>query len=303
NRRHARGEDPREGADAAVIMATSGEIHYRIPRRLGAWRPGSHPATTLGAGQEFVSHVSLYDRPDPRRLDVRASLRDVRRDWLIRAYRQRAAVSVHVIVDVSASMGFGARRPKLHVVADFVEALGQSAFRAGDALGMAAFDSHERMDLLVPAMLGRGTGALMASLLRSCEPGAGGFAGFESAAQRLSGRAGLVFLVSDFHCRTTDLERGLDLLSRAHVVPLVVWDSAETEPPAHNGLVTVRDAESGGQRTLWMRESLREQWRERVRQRRSELQEFFARRALRPFFMTGEFDADALSRYFLEAAA
>ncbi len=146
-------------------MPSTGEFHYRIPRRLGAWRPGSHPATSLGAGQEFVSHMSLFDRPDPRRLDLRASLRDLRGDWLIRVNRQRAAVAVQVIVDVSASMAFGERRPKLHVVADFIEALGQSAFRAGDALGMSAFDSAERMDLFVPALQSRGSGALMASLL------------------------------------------------------------------------------------------------------------------------------------------
>jgi hypothetical protein len=112
--------------------------------------------------------MSLYDRPDPRRLDLRASLRDVRGDWLIRAHRQRAAVTVHVIVDVSASMAFGSTRPKLHVAADFVEALGHSAFRVGDALGMSAFDEVERMDLFVPALLSRGSGSLMSSLLRSC---------------------------------------------------------------------------------------------------------------------------------------
>src|SRR5215467_4482774 len=116
-------------------MADVAEFHYRLPRRLGAWRPGSHPASSLGAGQEFVSHMSLYDRPDPRRLDLRASLRDIRGDWLIRVNRQRAAVPVYVIVDVSASMAVGSHVPKLHVVADFVEALGQSAFRVGDAVG------------------------------------------------------------------------------------------------------------------------------------------------------------------------
>ena len=33
-------------------------------------------------------------------------------------------------------MHFGAGKTKLEVVADFIEALGQSVFRAGDALGM-----------------------------------------------------------------------------------------------------------------------------------------------------------------------
>ena len=114
-------------------------------------RPGSHPGSSIGAGQEFVSHMSLYDRPDPRRLDLRASLRGLNDEWLVRVNRQRAGASVRALVDVSASMMFGSRRPKLHVVADFVEALGMSAFRVGDAVGMMAFDEAERADLFVPA--------------------------------------------------------------------------------------------------------------------------------------------------------
>ncbi|HEY5754488.1 MAG TPA: hypothetical protein VIU34_01635, partial [Steroidobacter sp.] len=128
-------------------MSTSREFHYRLPRRSGGWRPGSHPGSSLGAGQEFVSHVSLYDRPDPRRLDLRASLREVRGDWLVRVNRQRVSVPVHVVADVSTSMSFGAPQSKLQVLADFVTALGHSAFRVGDALGMLAFDAHERTDL------------------------------------------------------------------------------------------------------------------------------------------------------------
>src|SRR5262249_2846949 len=165
----------------------------------------------LGAGQEFASHARLYDRPDPRRLDLRASLRDLSGDWLVRVNRQRAAVPVHVIVDVSASMAFGSPQPKLHRVADFVEALGQSAFRCGDAVGMAAFDEHERTDLLVPAMLSRGTGALMASLLRGCAARGRGAHGLMDAVQRHAGRAVLIFLASDFHWPLGQIEPVLDL--------------------------------------------------------------------------------------------
>src|SRR5262245_55880243 len=217
-------------------MADVAEFHYRLPRRLGAWRPGSHPATSLGAGQEFVSHMSLYDRPDPRRLDVRASVRDIRGDWLVRVNRQRAAVPVQAIVDVSASMAFGTPRSKLDVSASFVEALGRSAFRVGDALGMSAFDSEERMDLFVPPVLSRATGALMASLLRSAPSRGRGVDGIDDVARRYAGRASLIFLVSDFHWPLERLEPVLDLLSHAYVVPVVVWDSAEVKPPAETGL-------------------------------------------------------------------
>jgi uncharacterized protein (DUF58 family) len=284
-------------------MTAPAEFHYRLPRRLGAWRPGAHPASSLGAGQEFVAHANLFDRPDPRRLDLRASLRDIRGDWLVRVNRQRAAVPVHVLVDVSASMTFGAPMSKLNVVAEFVEALGQSAFRLGDAVGMSAFDTRERMDLFVPAVLSRGMGARMAALLRECEARGQDASGLADAAARLAGRPGLIFLASDFHWPLERLEPVLDALAHAYVVPMVVWDVAEVEPPAHSGLLSVWDVESQSRRTLWMRPKLRARWHEAVARRRAALSDVFARRNIRPFYMTGRFDSEAMSRYFLEAAA
>jgi hypothetical protein len=284
-------------------MGAPQEFHYRLPYRVGGWRPGAHPGTRLGAGQEFVSHMSLYDRPDPRRLDLRASLRDLSGNWLVRVHRQRASVPVHAIVDVSASMAFGARKTKLQVAADFVEALGQSAGRVGDAVGMAAFDAAERADLFVPAVVSRGIGALMASVLRQAETAARGFEGLEAAVQRIAGRRGLVFLVSDFHWPLERLNAILDLAAHAYVVPVIVWDPAEIEPPALDALAPLRDAESGARRTLWLRPKLRSQWRGAVARRRTELDGLFAARAIRPFYVVGAFDAEAMSQYFLEASA
>lgn len=284
-------------------MSTVEEFHYRLPHRVGAQRFGSHPGSSLGAGQEFVSHLNLYDRPDPRRLDLRASLRNVRGDWLVRVYRQRAGIPVHAVVDVSASMRFGARRPKLALVAGFVEALGRSAFRVGDALGMLAFDARERGDLRVPARLNRGMGSVMAALLRQCETAAGGIGGLEQAALHLAGREGLVFLVSDFHWPLDRLGGVLDLLAQAYVVPMIVWDPAEIEPPARDGLAALHDAESGVRRTLWLRPKLRTRWHDAVAKRCAELDAFFAARALRPFYVMGEFAGEAMSQYFFEAGA
>src|SRR5581483_1203248 len=142
------------------------EFHYRLPGRISGQRPGSHPGSSVGAGQEFVAHRSLSDYPDPRRLDLRASLRTLHEDWLVRVNRQRTGTAVRALVDVSASMSFGATRPKLHVVADFVEALGVSAFRVGDAVGMMAFDVTERTELFMPARVSRGMGSIMGAALR-----------------------------------------------------------------------------------------------------------------------------------------
>jgi uncharacterized protein (DUF58 family) len=290
-------------------MDAGGEFHYKLGSRIGGHRPGSHPGLALGTGQEFAAHGRLLDSPDPRRIDVHASLRTTRREWLVRNYRQRAAVSVHAIVDVSASMRFGAERTKLDVAADFAEGLGLSAFRAGDSAGLRAFDTRERSDLHVPARYSRGIGAVMAEQLRQSGVRQGSDAGGGSATALLetiadlTGKSGLVFLVSDFHWPLAGLPAVLDALARSNVVPVVTWDPAETTPPRRNGLLELIDAESGAARSLWVGARTRSRWHEGVARRRAAIEALFAGRELRPFYMSGVFSPEHLTRYFLEEQA
>jgi len=289
------------------------DFYYRLPTRAGTQRPGSHPGTSHGNGQEFVTHATLFSRPDPRRLDVRASLRDVRGDWLVRVMRQRVGVPVWLAADVSASMVFGAARTKLAVLADLARAIGASATRVGDAAGMVAFDSREREDLQVPASMSRGIGHVMAAALddpqRAVQAEVGErhagdpVDGLAAALRALAGRQCLVFLASDFHFPLARLDTALDPLSRAFIVPVIIWDPAEIEPPPLNGLASLRDAESAARSAIWLRPRLRAQWRAAVAERRATLAAYFANRGLRPFWVQGAFDADAMSEYFFEANA
>jgi uncharacterized protein (DUF58 family) len=254
-------------------------------------------------GQEFVGHARLLDRPDPRRLDVRATLRTPGEDWLVRVHRQRVGIPVHAIVDVSSSMRFGTPHSKIEVAADFVEALARSAFRVGDAVGLIGFDAHMRSDCFVPARHARGVGGTMAGVLAQCRGAAGGIEGLEEAAAQLAGRGGLVFVVSDFHWPLDRLSSVLEPLARSDVVPLVLWSEAEAEPPSQDRIAPLDDTETGRGRTLWLRPRVRNAWRDAVTERRAALARAFERRGLRPLFMTGPFDGDAVSRYFFEAMA
>jgi uncharacterized protein (DUF58 family) len=246
----------------------------------------------------------LIDVPDPRRIDLRATLRSTRREWLVRTHRQRAATPLHAIVDVSASMNFGVHRRKLEWAADLVESMGDSAFRAGDPAGLVIFGAAGGGEFM-PARRGRGIGRAMGDSLRqrvndsrADPPGS-----LQRATDRLAGREGLVFLVSDFHWPLEELAAALDRLHRARLVPVVVWDRAELEPPPEDGLLEVRDAETNGFRALWVDRALRARWLDRVGERRAALDSVCAARGVRPFYLIDCFDPDALSRYFLEGYA
>ena len=168
---------------------------------------------------------------------------------------------------------------------------------------MVAFDAHEREDLFVPALLSRGAGTLMAAALKHCKGSAGGIAGLQEAAARLAGNHGLVFLVSDFYFVLDRLDEVLDALAPAFIVPMIVSDPAETDPPRDNALLAVQDVETGARRTLWLRPSVRNRWRESVERKSAELNQLFAARAIRPFHLCGTFEGEALSRYFFEVSA
>lgn len=276
-------------------------FHYRIDGRAAGRRPGAHAGRAAGAGHDFLAHARLFDHPDPRRLDLRASLRSGGTDWLVRTHRQRSAITLQAVVDVSASMACGAPR-KLDIAASLVESMGSSAFKTGDAAGLTAFDRTVRHDLCRPAQHSRAIGASMASLLRAAQPGSGAGCGVLDALQPLAGRQAMVFLVSDFHWPPEILSAALALLAHAWVVPVVIWDTAETTPPGAASFVRLRDAETGQRRSLWLTPRLRDQWIERVAARRRELDALFAARQLRALYVSGHFDAAQVSAYFLDCA-
>jgi hypothetical protein len=54
---------------------------------------------------------------------------------------------------------------------------------------------------------------------------------------------------------------------------------------------------------IWLRPGLRARWAERVADRRGELEKIFAKHRCRPFYLSGAFDHEAMSRYFVEEIA
>lgn len=288
------------------MTASAKEFFYKLPGMSGGSRPGAHRSRSRGAGMTFASHARLFDQPDPRRIDLRASLSSIRRDWLVRTNHQRSSITIKAVVDVSPSMHFGSTQTKLGVVADFLDALGFSAHRYGDSVSLMAFDHAVRNDLYMPARRGRGIGLTMAAAIRDCDTHsaqAGTIEGLAECVDHIAGTGGLVFLVSDFHWPLESLAAILDKLVDVLVVPIVVWDLAEIEPPEQGSLLSVCDAESGHLRRLWLRKKTRQHWADNVIRRREEIATAFGASDIHPFHIDGDFEAEPLSRYFLEKVA
>ncbi|HEX7043490.1 MAG TPA: DUF58 domain-containing protein [Burkholderiales bacterium] len=280
------------------------EFHYRIGWRARGRYPGHHRAAAGGGGFEFHSHAPLLAVADPRRLDIRASLRDPFGQWVARVHHQRSSVPLYVLADLSASMGFRGRHAKLEVLADLVAAAGYSAARTGDPFGFIGADERVREELLLPATRARGAGAGLARRLRAFAATGASAAGLLEASRYLGRTRALVLLISDFHLPLALVSALRDRLVRHDVVPVVLWDPLEAQGPGTGaGLVRLRDRESGSTRTLLLRASLRARLAENYAEHRRALQRAWQGRGREPLFLDGPFRADALTRYFFGDAS
>lgn len=274
------------------------EFHYRLGAPAAGARPGAHRSRSGSAGFEFRAHAPLADAPDPRRLDLHASLRDPFGRWLVRLHSERQSITVAAVADLSASVAFEGTVRRLDVLADFVASLAHSAGRAGDAFGFVGCDDTLPAGWRLPPTRRRGAGEALAARLRGFAPAAAGAAALVQAHRHLPARRSLVFLLSDFHLPLPLVDATLASLAAHTVVPVLLADAAETAPPLAPGLAPTVEPESGRRGWLWWRPALRERWAAAAAGRRAELQALFRRHRVGPLVVEGAFDADAVTRHF-----
>jgi uncharacterized protein (DUF58 family) len=278
-----------------------GEFHYRIPGRPFGTRPGAHASRAEGTSGLYRGLRPLLAHADPRRLDLRRSVTDPLGQWLARTMTERVAVPVYVVADLSASMAFGAGGGKRQTVAELAESAAQSAWRVGDPFGFVAADARVRESFTSPPMHSRAQGVRIAAALRATALEGRSADGLLDAARHLGRRRALVLLVSDFHFELAFTRRVLATLAGHFVVPVVVWDAAETAGAAPQGWIEVADSESADTRFLWLRPKLADRIRAAAAARRDSLTGLFRSLGLRPLYLDAGFSAERVTRYFFGA--
>ena len=274
------------------------EIHYKIPWRATSSFPGFHSSQQKGGGLQFRNHVPLIDAPDPRRFDIRASLRDPFGQIRVRVYQQTSSISVYVIVDLSASMSFKGQRSKMDVLADFVSSMSYSAYRTGDTFGFVGCGEKASNAWILPPTLNRAAGLGLAEELRQFKPTGKDSEGLLSAAENLGSRRALVFLLSDFHFPLSFSKKLMATLAYHDVVPVMLWDKQEHRELPNYGLAYLNDAETNQSRMLLMRPSLKKRIQTEFLERREKLFDLFGQYGRLPLLLDNGFNSDEVTHYF-----
>lgn len=283
-------------------MITPQPFRYRLFQASNRVFPGAHPGQMVSSGQLFKRHEPLIASPDPRRIDLRASVLDPFGGFRVRVYQQQCAVSVYVIADLSASMDFATVPDKRRFIADFAVAAASSAFDSGDSCGFIGCGARIENRWVLPA--GRQMGPLQSLAQRLQQASfSGTAASLPQAAQHLSARRSVVFLLSDCHFDLGLLQHTLRTLQGHDVVPVVPWHPDACANLPQWGVIKFRDSESRGSRTLFLRPALRQKILDAFDARRRELQRCFRAFGCEPLFVGDRYNAATFNAYFLRRAA
>ena len=208
---------------------------------------GQYHSAFKGHGIEF-EEVRLYQPGDDvRSIDWNVTARAG--DPHIKIFREERELTVMLIVDMSASQGFGTNeQTKRELITEVCATLAFSAIRNNDKVGLLAFS--DQIEKFVPPRKGTQHVLRVIRELLAHQPVGRGtdIAAALEFFRHVQKRRCTAFLVSDF--QDDGWEQAIRVVRRKHdLVAIDVNDPHEMELP-DIGLVDMRDAETGALVTL-----------------------------------------------------
>jgi uncharacterized protein (DUF58 family) len=216
-------------------------LRRRMEIRARSGAAGERLASRKGSSVEFQEHRPYAPGDDPRRIDWMAYARSG--EPMIKLFRAEEDVVARLLVDRSASMGFG-EPSKLQVARRLAAAIGYLSLARLERAQL--IDAGPERTLLRPPVRGRASlPELLRPLVALEAEGAVDLARAIDSAVRQSMRPGLLVVLSDFF----DAGPVLGALGRAraagHDLAMLQVVLPEEESPALEGDLLLEDAETG----------------------------------------------------------
>lgn len=240
---------------------------------------GERRSTKRGTSIEFADYRDYTRGDDLRRVDWNVYARLERP--FIKLLEEEEDLAVHILLDVSQSMNYGADEAhKFRYAQRLTAALGHIALAAGDRLTVTAlFSNSPILNARFGPARGRGYTLRLLQFLDGLQPG--GVTHLDAAlrAYALSAkRPGLVFLISDLFSPGGYRDGLAQLQGRGYEVTLLHLLAPEEVDPPLAGDLRLIDAETGVPQDVTLDGSLREMYRQRVAAWRSEIEAYCLKR-------------------------
>ncbi len=235
--------------DVAEILRQVRRIELRTARLVTSLASGGYRSAFKGQGMEFDEVREYAAGDDVRTIDWNVTARAGRP--YVKVFREERELTIVLVVDVSASMRFGALpgvspRAKLALAAEAAAVVGINALRNGDRLGLVL--ASDRTERHLPARKGRGhCMRVVREVLAPVQSSRGtDLAHALDELVRVSRRRAVCFLISDFLAVGEGFSTALTRAARRHdVVGLRVMDPGEAALPTVGVPLAIDDPETG----------------------------------------------------------
>lgn len=273
-------------------------FYYQVPWKSSSIHFGEQRGTQRGLGDEFKGNMSLIDYPDARRMDLRQTLRDPYEQVQVKLFNQDNTTPIFAVCDVSSSMQFKGQRRKLDLAKEIAASIAYSAFETSDVFSVIAY--HQQVIETLTLSLSHHVHQAFEVIdqLGQYQEMRVGAEGILEVPQYLSQHRGLVFWISDFHMPLSLIEQAFNAMSAHQVIPVVLWDEYEYTKLPKFGFGNMIDPETGMNRTIFFRQSVRERFEEAFAARKQALEILFTRFDSQAIYIHDQYDPDVMSRYF-----
>jgi uncharacterized protein (DUF58 family) len=223
------------------------KIEIVTRRRVNQQLAGAYHSVFKGRGMDFDEVRTYTPGDDPRTIDWNVSAR--MNELYVKRFKEERELTVMLLVDASASLGFGTvGQRKRNVAAELAAILAISAITNNDRVGLVIFT--DKVELFVPPKRGRKHVLRVIVEILNYQGRGHGTVIREPLefVSKVTRRRAVVFLISDFH--DTGFERALNVAARRHdLVPIVLSDPMERQIP-NLGVAYLQDPESGELRVV-----------------------------------------------------
>lgn len=269
-------------------------LRWHLRRKIASPQSGRHPGRQAGPDGPLRDLVPLIRHPDPRRIDLMRSILAPDGMAQVRRFAWPAGVVVHIVVDLSASIGAVASCDRHRIAALLSGALARAAAPGSDGWALWLAQGACVTQLHPPSRRVPDADEL-AEVISACPPQGQGCDGLITLAGAIPRTRTLTILISDCEFPAPELEAILTAFSGHALIPVWLRDSGFERPPTLPRnlprLWRPRDPETGRAQTALLTAASARVAAEAATAARGALRATFARHGHQPAEVIDHIDA------------
>ncbi|MBI1969135.1 DUF58 domain-containing protein [Candidatus Woesearchaeota archaeon] len=236
-----------------AFLQTLDTFSLIVNKRVTSNYVGERKSLFFGRGLTFKDHRIYVPGDDIRLVDWKVYARTD--DLYIKRFEEERNLSVHILVDDSASMNFGSPATKYEYASMLGIGFAYLALKSNEKFQFATF--ADRLDLFTPRR-GMHQLASMVQHLNTAKPrGVTKFSETVAQYRKLVNSRSFITIMSDFLFPIEDIEKGLYLIADGHDMKVVqVLDRVERDM-ALQGDLRLKDSESSSMLRTFISQRLR----------------------------------------------